>query len=43
MLSRQPNDREMDLARAEIAAKGDAAYAGLVWTLLNTRQFIFIQ
>ena len=28
---------------AEIEAKGDAAYSGLVWSLLNTQQFIFVQ
>jgi len=43
MLTRDPNAREMELARAEIAAKGEAGYAGLVWTLLNTQQFIFVQ
>lgn len=43
MLTREPNEREMALARAEVAAKGDAAYDSLVWTLLNTQQFIFIQ
>ena len=43
MLTREPTAREMELARAEVAAKGDAAYSGLVWTLLNTQQFIFVQ
>lgn len=43
MLTREPNDREMALARAEVTSKGDAGYAGLVWTLLNTQQFIFVQ
>jgi hypothetical protein len=43
MLTREPNAREMELARAEITAKGDAGYSALVWTLLNTQQFIFVQ
>ena len=43
MLTREPTSREMDLARAEIEADGDDAYPGLVWALLNTQQFIFIQ
>jgi len=43
MLTREPTDREMDIAKAEIEAKGDDAYEGIVWALLNTRQFIFVQ
>ncbi|MBL9157599.1 MAG: DUF1549 domain-containing protein [Verrucomicrobiales bacterium] len=43
MLTREPSAREMELSRAEVAEKGDAAYAGLVWTLLNTQQFLFVQ
>lgn len=43
MLTREPTAREMEMARAEITAGGDSATAGLVWTLLNTQQFIFIQ
>ncbi len=43
MLTREPTDREMDIAKAEIESKGDEAYEGIVWALLNTRQFIFVQ
>src|SRR5690606_10343857 len=43
MLTREPTPREMDLARAEVDANGDEAYPGLVWALLNTQQFIFVQ
>jgi hypothetical protein len=43
MLTREPSAREMELARAEIASKGDSGYSGLVWALLNTQQFIFVQ
>jgi len=43
MLTREPNEREMTLARAEVEAHGDDAYPGIVWALLNTQQFIFIQ
>lgn len=43
MLTREPNEREMNLARAEVKAHGDEAYSGIVWALLNTQQFIFIQ
>ncbi|NNE91349.1 MAG: DUF1553 domain-containing protein, partial [Verrucomicrobiales bacterium] len=43
MLTREPNKREMELARNEIEQHGDNAYEGLVWALLNTQQFIFVQ
>tara|TARA_R110002096_G_scaffold193995_3_gene376051 strand:- start:181 stop:2586 length:2406 start_codon:yes stop_codon:yes gene_type:complete len=43
MLTREPTDREMDIAKAEIESKGDEAYEGIVWALLNTQQFIFVQ
>lgn len=43
MLSRQPSDFEMELAREEITKSGDAAYESLVWSLLNTQQFLFVQ
>lgn len=43
MLTREPTDREMKLVQAEIAEKGDAAYEGVVWALLNTQQFLFVQ
>ena len=43
MLTRQPTEKEMELAKAEIEAHGNSAYEGLVWSLLNTQQFIFVQ
>ncbi len=43
MLTREPNERELELARAEIAAEGENGYSGVVWALLNTQQFIFVQ
>jgi len=43
MLTREPNEREMNLARAEVEARGDEAYPAIVWALLNTQQFIFVQ
>ncbi|MBL9152880.1 MAG: DUF1549 domain-containing protein [Verrucomicrobiales bacterium] len=43
MLARQPTEREMDLARNEVATNGETAYEGLVWALLNTQQFLFVQ
>ena len=43
MLTREPTEREMALSLAEIEKYGDKAYEGLVWALLNTQQFIFVQ
>lgn len=43
MLTREPTEREMNLVKAEVAAHGDKAYEGIVWSLLNTQQFLFVQ
>jgi hypothetical protein len=43
MLTREPTEREMSLAMAEVESHGDEAYSGIVWSLLNTQQFIFVQ
>ncbi|MEM7013765.1 MAG: DUF1553 domain-containing protein, partial [Verrucomicrobiota bacterium] len=43
MLTREPTEHEMEIAKAEIEKYGDAAYEGLVWALLNTQQFLFIE
>ncbi len=43
MLTREPSERELALSISEIEAHGDSAYEGLVWALLNTQQFLFVQ
>jgi len=43
MLTREPTEREMKIALDEIETFGDQAYEGVVWALLNTQQFIFVQ
>lgn len=43
MLTRQPTQNEIELVETEFAAKGNDAYDGIVWALLNTQQFMFIQ
>ena len=43
MLTREPTDREMEIALNQIGKNGDSAYEGLVWALLNTQQFMFVQ
>lgn len=42
MMTRDPTQSEMELMRAEIARSGDDAFSGLVWVLLNTQRFLFV-
>ncbi len=43
MLTREPTEQEMEVALAEIDAHGEKGYHGIVWALLNTQQFLFVQ
>ncbi len=43
MLTRQPSQEELALAREDVAKFGDEAYDGIVWALLNTRRFLFVE
>ncbi len=43
MLTRDPTEREQGIALAEVAADGEEAYPTIVWALLNTQEFIFVQ
>ena len=43
MLTREPTEDEIEIVEAEISRSGDKAYEGIVWALLNTQQFIFVQ
>ncbi len=43
MLTREPTASERELAQSYVEKYGDSAYGRIVWTLLNTRQFIFVQ
>lgn len=43
MLTREPTDHEIELVRNEIESHGDQAFEGVVWALLNTQQFLFVQ
>ena len=43
MLSREPTADEIALVGAEVEQSGEAAYEGIVWSLLNTQQFLFVQ
>jgi hypothetical protein len=43
LLSRKPNFREKSAAQKEMKASGNAGYGNVIWALLNTREFLFIQ
>ena len=43
ILAREPNDEEMAAAIKEVKVDGPAGYGNVVWSLINTREFLFIQ
>ena len=43
MLTREPTSEEMQMLLEDVKQYGSKSYRGLIWTLLNTKQFLFIQ
>ena len=43
ILSRDPDKEEMELAEAEIKQNGVPGYGNVIWALVNTREFMFVQ
>ena len=43
ILSRHPTLREKDIAKKEIQAHGEEGYSNMIWALINTREFTFLQ
>ncbi len=43
MLTRKPTGSERELLLSKVEKQGDSAYERIVWSLLNTQQFIFVQ
>ena len=43
ILARKPTSSERQAALAEIKAHGDAGYGNVIWALVNTREFLFVQ
>ncbi|MDA1038713.1 MAG: DUF1549 domain-containing protein [Planctomycetota bacterium] len=43
ILSREPSEEESAAAIKEVKADGPAGYGNVVWSLINTREFLFIQ
>jgi hypothetical protein len=43
ILNRAPSREESQVAVREIQANGPAGYGNVIWALVNTREFLFIQ
>jgi hypothetical protein len=43
VLNRHPTSAERTVAQKEIKAAGPAGYGNVIWALLNTREFLFVQ
>ncbi|MEN3943154.1 DUF1549 domain-containing protein [Prosthecobacter sp. SYSU 5D2] len=43
ILNRRPTMQEKDIAKRALAASGEEGYSNMIWALINTREFMFIQ
>ncbi len=43
ILNREPDTQELALATKEVAEQGAAGYGNVIWSLVNTREFLFVQ
>jgi tetratricopeptide (TPR) repeat protein len=43
ILAREPTEKELAAAIKEVKVDGPAGYGNVVWSLINTREFLFIQ
>lgn len=43
VLSREPDEDELKLGVKEVKERGAAGYGNVIWSLVNTREFLFIQ
>ena len=43
ILNRRPDPQENGIARRELQTNGETGYANIIWALINTREFLFIQ
>lgn len=43
VMNRKPTDNEKTIAKREIESSGSEAFPNMVWALINTREFIFVQ
>jgi len=43
VMSRRPTLTEKAIAKRELSAQGDEGFSSMIWALVNTREFIFVQ
>lgn len=43
VLNREPDAEELATAMAQVRTDGPAGYGNVVWSLVNTREFMFVQ
>lgn len=43
IMNRKPNEKEVTLAKKTIAENASEGYSSVIWALINTREFIFVQ
>jgi hypothetical protein len=43
ILSRRPTLQEKEIAKKQLGSNGDGGYANMIWALINTREFSFVQ
>jgi hypothetical protein len=43
VLSREPDAEEAALGKQEVKANGPVGFGNVIWSLANTREFLFIQ
>jgi hypothetical protein len=43
VLNREPDADELKLGESEVAQRGAAGYGNVIWSLVNTREFLFVQ
>jgi hypothetical protein len=43
VMNRRPTLAEKEIAKREISTHGEEGYSNMIWALINTREFIFVQ
>jgi hypothetical protein len=43
IMNRRPTLQEKDIAKRELSGSGEEGYSNMIWALINTREFIFVQ
>ena len=43
ILNREPDEAELELAKHEVGKNELSGYGNLIWSLVNTREYIFVQ